>query len=123
MNKIPTANEYLNSKNIHVFNGKDGFHEKNFNIIKNLLIEFAKLYVEESKQETLEETAEKIFSDCGKPLKKIAQKGFIEGVKWQQERSYSEEEVVQIILDLRFKIEFDSTREDIKKWFEKIKKK
>jgi len=46
------------------------------------------------------------------------------GAKWKQDKKlYSEEEVIQIVLDLRFKIELDSTREEIKEWFEQFKKK
>jgi hypothetical protein len=41
----------------------------------------------------------------------------------QDKKLYSEEEVIQIVLDLRFKIELDSTREEIKEWFEQFKKK
>ena len=54
------------------------------------------------KQETLEEAAEKLYPiDCSNwyikiPLKEI--KAFIQGAKWQQERSYSEEEVLAMLL-------------------------
>jgi hypothetical protein len=50
-------------------------------------------------------------------------RGVIDGVEWQAKRMYSEEEAIQIVLDLRFKIELDSTREEIKEWFEQFKKK
>jgi hypothetical protein len=46
---------------------------------------------EEPKQETLEEASNRAYS-CGLFSTKTA---FIAGVKWQQERSYSEEEVIQ----------------------------
>jgi hypothetical protein len=36
---------------------------------------------------------------------------------------YSEEEVIQIVLDLRFKVELYSTREEINEWFEQFFKK
>jgi hypothetical protein len=45
-NKIPSAEEFLKSRNIHVFDGNEGLHEKNFNVIKNSLVSFAKIHVE-----------------------------------------------------------------------------
>ena len=45
-------------------------------------------------KETLEEAAEKLFPSCGKPLRKMAQKGFIQGAKWMQERMYSEGDMI-----------------------------
>ena len=54
------------------------------------------------KQETLEEAAEKhskeMFSKNG-DLNAIAHTSFIKGAKWQQERSYSEEEVRKMLED------------------------
>jgi hypothetical protein len=47
--------------------------------------------------ETLKEAAEKLFPACGKHLRIIAQKGFIEGAKWQAERSYSKKEVDDLL--------------------------
>ena len=51
------------------------------------------------KQETLEEAAENYTKDGTKHFmeKTNVQIGFIEGAKWQQERSYSEEEVIKIV--------------------------
>jgi hypothetical protein len=47
------------------------------------------------KQETLEEVAERLYSDKEYPMYgEIRRDGFINGAKWQQERSYSEEEVI-----------------------------
>lgn len=43
--------------------------------------------------------------------------GFIWGAKWQQERMYSEEEVLNIIVDC------DGSLTQAKKWFEQYKKK
>ena len=68
------------------------------------------------KQETLEEAAERavksgLFKD--KTL-------FIAGAKWQQERSYSEEEVINLLQD--FANDYDNVI-DIKEWFEQFKKK
>jgi hypothetical protein len=54
--------------------------------------------LEEPKQETLEEAADtyakkQYGNSCGaREERKICKEDFIEGAKWQQERSYSEEE-------------------------------
>jgi len=57
---------------------------------------------EEPKQETLEEAAEKYVEDFDLsfydtvdqiPIKEFATKDFIEGAKWMQEKSYSEEDL------------------------------
>ena len=47
---------------------------------------------EESKQETLEEAAERIFPD-----KMSGYEIFLLGAKYNQERSYSEEEVIELL--------------------------
>jgi hypothetical protein len=62
---------------------------------------------EEPKQETLEEAAQRLYpiskegsmwmpsaDDCNKANK---QEGFIAGAKWQAERMYSEEEVIELL--------------------------
>jgi hypothetical protein len=80
---------------------------------------------EEPKQETLEEAAESWLKS--KTLLKTSQApglliGFTEGAKWQQERMYSEEEVLELLL--KSKIETSNLYyEDIKEWFEQFKKK
>ena len=80
---------------------------------------------EEPKQETLEEAAEnhaKIFQfpfDCDPA------ETFITGAKWQQERSYSEEEVIQLVSDWTdYRMSEDAkSKVTFKKWFEQFKKK
>ena len=83
------------------------------------------------KQETLEEAAERIAYNSTEENKGFPSiKMFIQGAKWQQERSYSEEEVLDI---LENHTEYLNTfifqyidREDIeenKTWFEQFKKK
>ncbi len=64
-NKTPLAEEFLNSKNIYVFEGENGLHEKNFNVIKNALISFAKLHVEAALKEANKKAKIRItsFSD------------------------------------------------------------
>lgn len=70
------------------------------------------------KQETIEEAAEKYASHS---LKEERQKdlnmGFQAGAKWQAERMYSEEEVLDIIANC------DGSVTQAKKWFEQFKKK
>ena len=67
------------------------------------------------KQETLEEAIKKY------PL--INQRiGFKLGVKWQQERNYSEEEVLKIIQDCKSYLSFGDEFDEIE-WFEQFKKK
>ena len=80
------------------------------------------------KQGTLEEAAKNYAIDnslIGYEL--MPYKGFIEGVKWQQERSYSEDEVKTIINDIVEKhcAYFKQETKDVVKleWFDKIKKK
>ena len=67
-------------------------------------------------KQTLEEAAEKY-----NPLKKLdgefIRQAFKDGAKWQAERMYSEEEVLNIIADC------DGSVTQAKKWFEQIKKK
>ena len=49
--------------------------------------------------------------------------GFVKGVKWQMERSYSEEEVLELLLKMNeWSTTFDG-EEDVKEWFEQFKKK
>ena len=61
------------------------------------------------KKETLEEAAEKYVEDFDLsfydtvdeiPVKELGKKDFIEGAKWQQERSYSEEEAGELVYNV-----------------------
>jgi len=76
----------------------------------------------EPKQETIEEAAKNYAIDnslIGYEL--MPYKGFINGAKWQQERSYSEEEVFELLENL---VEtFNPPTDNLKKWFEQFKKK
>lgn len=81
--------------------------------------------LQEPKQETLEEAAEKFVNNTRlKNPKSI----FCEGAKWQQERSYSEEEVYSITQQLRLQLKNgvlkwqDDFEFDLEKWFEQYKK-
>ena len=73
---------------------------------------------EEPKQETLEEAAERYQKHFGIRPNLFAQDDFIQGAKWQQERSYSEEEVLDLLLNCPYEFQ-----DNIKSWFEQFKKK
>ena len=68
-------------------------------------------------KETLEEAAERLY-----PISPQKRKIWINGAKWQQERMYSEEEVLKII-DLLFHKYASSFRVDAKEDFLLSKKK
>ena len=82
-------------------------------------------FEEEAKQETLEEAAKnesEYLADWED--KEMYQKGFIQGAKWQQERMYSEEEVMDILLLSYSSISDKSLAgADLRKWFEQFKNK
>ena len=75
----------------------------------------------------LEEAAERLYpTDYGEKSKNIINiiklDAFVSGAKWQQERSYSEEEVLEIIRQYAFEEHLiTSSKPDI--WFEQFKKK
>ena len=67
------------------------------------------------KQETLEEAILRIKSENEHYIDEVA---FELGVNWQQERSYSEEEVFELLENL---VEtFNPPTDNLKKWFECI---
>ena len=78
--------------------------------------------LKQNKKETLEEAAERIFDDFGDITKSVVIKRAIELVKCQQEKMYSEEEVLKII-DLLFHKYASSFRVDAKEDFLLSKKK
>ena len=72
---------------------------------------------EEPKQETLEEAAEKAtFNPSLSWESEFAKAKFIEGAKWQQKRSYSEDEVLQLLRQSHF------VEQNIEEWFNRHKK-
>ena len=82
----------------------------------------------ESKQETLEEAANKYFNLAHSRLVNNQQKEyekelFFAGAKWQQERMYSEEEVLKILESHKDILEFDGKNFNHDEWFEQFKKK
>ena len=86
---------------------------------KELMLEKERAY----KQETLEEAAERYTKEeIGLGFYPDIEIAFEKGAKWQQERSYSEEEVLELIL--KSKIETSNLYyEGMKEWFEQYKKK
>jgi len=76
--------------------------------------------------ETLEEVAKKYYNNYDKRKVEFA---FIDGAKWQQKRSYSEEEVYNLTQQLKLKLKSGVLKwqEDFEfnldKWFEQFKKK
>jgi hypothetical protein len=69
-------------------------------------------------KETLEQAAERY--DGENDASDI--KSFIEGAKWQQERSYSEEEVLELIWKYETRKTSMVGYGNVKKWFEQFKK-
>jgi hypothetical protein len=75
-----------------------------------------------SKQETLEEAAKK-YAEEENSCYTNDYYGFINGAKWQAERSYSEEEAKKLIVDFLFARGIGREVENVNKWFEQFKKK
>jgi len=79
------------------------------------------------KQETLEEAAENYGKDIGNK-DGTAQFDFIEGAKWQQERSYSEEEVIKLLIYCKTRFGGSGLEDyvydnEVIEWFEQFKTK
>ena len=73
------------------------------------------------KQETIEEAFEKWSEEMPKGYDKLDVLRF--GAKWQQERSYSEEEVLKFLKDCLQNYDLRNGRLELKDWFEQFKKK
>jgi hypothetical protein len=85
--------------------------------------------------ETLEEAAEKEFplmdtkwcrtGACEEENLHLLghRKSFIKGAKWQQERSYSEEEVINLLYIRSMCQEHYESDAEVREWFNKFKKK
>lgn len=74
------------------------------------------------EKETLEEAAKEYAKKHALSTRHISHIGFEDGAKWQQKRSYSEEEVKQII-DATLIEYSDFVLADVPEWFQKFKKK
>jgi hypothetical protein len=77
------------------------------------------------KQETLEKAADMyVKADLKKtPMYWMFHETFIEGAKWQAERMYSEEEVLEILNKRVFDLKHKKDTKTTKEWFEQFKKK
>jgi hypothetical protein len=78
-------------------------------------------YIEEHKQETLEEAARR-YTESTPDNDAIRIFSFIEGAKWQADRMYSEEEVLKIVTSCKEYLSFGDEFDE-KEWFEQHKKK
>ena len=76
---------------------------------------------EEPKQETLEEAFYKTYFGNKISFNSDIGKAFELGAKWQAERMYSEEEVLEILFELS--CNNDTDKEEVEEWFEQFKKK
>ena len=75
------------------------------------------------EKETLEEAAEKYLKEKEKDFYSYEVKdGFIDGAKWQQERMYSEEEVLEILYKHTEDL-LSGKKLTLEEWFEQFKKK
>jgi len=75
-------------------------------------------------KDVLEEVAENYVDSFEYGIahpRRVCKNAFINGAKWQQERSYSEEEVLNIIQ--LFNDDFNMIQDTVPKWFEQFKKK
>ncbi len=70
------------------------------------------------KQETLEEAAEKYWAK-----QPYNQDAFEAGAKWQAERSYSEEEVLELLWKREWSYEHNMPFITVDDWFKQFKKK
>jgi len=74
-------------------------------------------------KETLEEAAKEYVENFATSVKSAREIGFIDGAKWQQERMYSEEEVLKIIISHTNFLVHGTKIITFKEWFEQFKKK
>lgn len=102
---------------------KDSKQEQRQHLIDMVKLDEELGLYDESKQETLEEAAEKYskrHQDVSGTLGKyLVSAVFQDGAKWQAERSYSETEVLQLLLRLQQTESYDNLYD----WFEQFKKK
>ena len=78
-------------------------------------------------KETIEEAAEKYVNSFEFGIahpRRVCKNAFINGAKWQQERSYSKEEVYNMIIDLlkRKQVGLIINYGEIEEWFKQFKK-
>lgn len=74
------------------------------------------------KDETLEEAAKKLFGNLETGTGAERKRIWLNGVKWQQERMYTKEDMKQAFLDGLFYSSGDTVENAIEEWFENFKK-
>lgn len=83
------------------------------------------------KTETIEEAAERLVPNrilktiFGSPYEITPSRernSFIKGAKWQQEKMYTEEEVIKLLIELTNDLYSIYPLESLEKWFENFKK-
>jgi hypothetical protein len=84
---------------------------------------FRKIAGIKPKQEKLEQAAEKWCEKHGCGYGGIISTAFEDGAKWQQERMYSEEEVIDLLQEMNDWPTIFDGRIDIIEWFNKFRKK
>jgi hypothetical protein len=108
----------MKSKNDSYIKEQKELRKKLMNLIAELDKKEQLTLQKSFKQETLEEAAEK-YENSFKESDGTESVDFIEGAKWQAERMYSEEEVLQLLLRLQQTESYDNLYD----WFEQNKKK
>ena len=114
--------DQLNNRKYYGLGYDEGvMYQIEFNVL-NKIIADSKPETNYSQTETLEEAAEKEYEvrkyNSDFPFEP---QSFKLGAKWQAERSYSEEEVLEILN--QFDYSFDAIRDTIPQWFNQFKKK
>ena len=79
--------------------------------------------IQTKEQETLEEAAEKYINSKNPQWTPYHRQSFNDGAKWQQERMYSEEEVITILDSYNKYLKGITKEQSVEEWFEQFKKK
>jgi hypothetical protein len=77
------------------------------------------------KQKTLEEAAERFANECNSYDAKLIADGVEYGAKWQAERMYSEEDIMNALhsVELKDNKDYSKIYNGMKEWFKQFKKK
>jgi hypothetical protein len=116
---------YDTTKHIHLVRENE---EGGGNLLSSSKILPYKSMPNEPKQETLEEAVERLFpftkDDSENRIITIKRLFWIEGIKWQQERMYSEEEVFNLCREFAIFVQRNGpSYKKQQEWFEQFKKK
>ena len=76
-------------------------------------------------KETIEEAAINCWAEGAWDNRDDFTDGFVEGAKWQQERMYSEEDIMNALhsVELKHNKDYSKIYNSMKEWFEQFKKK